>query len=57
WYAGSFGGRAAAELLFGKFSPSGRLPVTFYRSTEDLPAFTDYAMEGRTYRYLHHEPL
>ena len=57
WYAGSFGGRAAAELLFGKFSPSGRLPVTFYKSTEDLPAFTDYAMEGRTYRYLHHEPL
>ena len=57
WYAGSYGGQAVAELLFGKFSPSGRLPVTFYKSLDDLPAFTDYAMEGRTYRYLHAEPL
>ena len=57
WYAGSYGGQAVAELLFGKFSPSGRLPVTFYKSLDDLPAFTDYAMDGRTYRYLHAEPL
>ena len=57
WYAGSFGGQAVADLLFGAYSPSGRLPVTFYKSTDDLPDFTDYAMEGRTYRYLHTEPL
>lgn len=57
WYPGSLGGQAIAEAIFGDFSPSGRLPVTFYRSTESLPAFTDYSMEGRTYRYLREEPL
>lgn len=57
WYPGALGGRAVAELLFGQYSPSGRLPVTFYKSEDDLPAFTDYAMEGRTYRYLHAIPL
>ncbi len=57
WYPGSLGGQAVGELLFGKFSPSGRLPVTFYRSVEDLPSFTDYAMKGRTYRYYEGEPL
>ena len=57
WYPGAEGGRAVASLLFGDYSPSGRLPVTFYRSTADLPDFRSYAMEGRTYRYLRAEPL
>ncbi|MBR2716659.1 MAG: glycoside hydrolase family 3 C-terminal domain-containing protein [Oscillospiraceae bacterium] len=57
WYPGSLGGQAVGELLFGDFSPSGRLPVTFYRRIEDLPPFTDYAMKNRTYRYFEGEPL
>ena len=57
WYPGARGGRAVAEILFGEVSPSGKLPVTFYRDTEDLPDFTDYSMEGRTYRYLRKKPL
>ena len=59
WYPGAGGGRAVAELLFGLASPSGKLPVTFYRNEalEEMPAFTDYAMEGRTYRYYRGEPL
>ncbi|MDR3338102.1 MAG: glycoside hydrolase family 3 C-terminal domain-containing protein [Treponema sp.] len=57
WYPGALGGTAAARLLFGDVSPSGKLPVTFYRSTEDLPPFEDYAMKGRTYRYYQGEPL
>lgn len=57
WYPGAQGGRAAAEILFGEVSPSGKLPVTFYRSLEHLPEFTDYSMKGRTYRYLKEEPL
>lgn len=57
WYPGAMGGAAVAELLFGEYSPSGRLPVTFYRSTADLPDFTDYAMRNRTYRYFEGEPL
>jgi beta-glucosidase len=57
WYPGARGGRAVADILFGKCSPSGKLPVTFYRSLEGLPEFTDYSMEGRTYRYLKQEPL
>jgi len=52
WYPGQEGGRAVAEVLFGVVNPSGHLPVTFYRSTADLPAFTDYAMKNRTYRYF-----
>jgi beta-glucosidase len=52
WYPGEQGGAAAAELLFGDASPSGRLPVTFYRSAGDLPPYEDYAMKGRTYRYF-----
>ena len=57
WYPGSEGGRAVADVLFGRVSPGGRLPVTFYKSLDDLPAFEDYAMDGRTYRYLKAEPL
>ncbi|MCR5122918.1 MAG: glycoside hydrolase family 3 C-terminal domain-containing protein [Ruminococcus sp.] len=51
WYPGSEGGKALAQILFGDFSPSGKLPVTFYESTEKLPDFTDYSMKNRTYRY------
>lgn len=57
WYPGAQGGKAVADLLFGEYSPSGRLPVTFYRTLEELPDFTDYAMEGRTYRYMHQPAL
>ncbi|MCH4239063.1 MAG: glycoside hydrolase family 3 C-terminal domain-containing protein [Oscillospiraceae bacterium] len=57
WYPGAQGGRAIASLLFGNFSPSGRLPVTFYRSDRDLPDFHDYSMENRTYRFFHGTPL
>jgi len=52
WYPGEQGGNALADILFGKVSPSGKLPVTFYKSFDDLPAYTDYAMKGRTYRYF-----
>lgn len=52
WYPGAQGGKAAAKLLFGEASPSGKLPVTFYESLEELPTFEDYSMEGRTYRYM-----
>lgn len=51
WYPGARGGKAIAEMLFGEFSPSGKLPVTFYQGTENLPEFTDYSMADRTYRY------
>ncbi len=57
WYPGSEGGRAVAEVLFGRVSPSGRTPVTFPRSLEDLPPFEEYSMVGRTYRYMEKEPL
>lgn len=57
WYPGSLGGRAVADLLFGKCSPSGKLPVTFYKTTEELPEFSDYSMKGRTYRYMKGESL
>ncbi len=57
WYPGAEGGRAVASLLFGDFSPSGRLPVTFYRSDADLPDFRDYSMANRTYRFMKAEPL
>ena len=52
WYPGAQGGKAAAKVLFGDISPSGKLPVTFYESLEELPDFTDYSMKGRTYRYM-----
>ena len=57
WYPGSRGGQAIAELLFGEYSPAGRLPVTFYRTIEELPEFTDYRMTGRTYRYMKNDAL
>jgi beta-glucosidase len=57
WYPGEQGGQAVAEVLFGDVNPAGRLPVTFYRSTNDLPSFEDYAMTNRTYRYFSGQPL
>ncbi|MDR1362726.1 MAG: glycoside hydrolase family 3 C-terminal domain-containing protein [Spirochaetaceae bacterium] len=57
FYPGALGGQAVAEAVFGVFSPSGKLPVTFYRSTKDLPDFSDYSMENRSYRYFRGEPL
>ena len=59
WYPGARGGKAVANLLFGKRSPSGKLPVTFYHDEDlaHLPEFTDYSMKGRTYRYLERVPL
>lgn len=57
WYPGSLGGTAVCDILFGRCSPGGKLPITFYRNTEDLPDFTDYRMEGRTYRYLQGDSL
>ena len=56
WYPGALGGLALAEIIAGKHSPSGKLPVTFYKSVDDLPPFEDYSMEGRTYRYFRGEP-
>jgi len=57
WYPGQEAGTAIADILFGRVSPSGRLPVTFYRSVSDLPPFPDYRMAGRTYRYFRGDPL
>ena len=57
WYPGQQGGNAVADVIFGNYNPAGRLPVTFYKSVEDLPDFEDYDMEGRTYRYFRGEPL
>src|ERR1700691_5454258 len=57
WYPGQAGGTALADVLFGDYSPAGRLPVTFYQSENPLPALDDYNMKGRTYRYFEGEPL
>jgi beta-glucosidase len=57
WYPGQQGGTAIADVMFGNTNPAGRLPVTFYRSVDDLPPFADYAMKGRTYRYFAGRPL
>jgi len=56
-YPGEQGGNAIADVLFGDYNPAGRLPVTYYKSVDQLPPFEDYNMEGRTYRYFHKEPL
>ncbi len=56
WYPGEQGGRAVADVLFGDVNPAGRLPVTFYHSTADLPAFDNYSMSNRTYRYFNGRP-
>ena len=57
WYAGQGGSQALADVLLGRYNPSGKLPVTFYASNNDLPDFLDYSMEGRTYRYFRGTPL
>lgn len=57
WYPGARGGKAVADILFGEVSPSGKLPITIYRDLEGMPAFTDYSMKGRTYRFLEKAPL
>jgi beta-glucosidase len=57
WYPGEEGGTAVAQVLFGEINPAGRLPITFYASTRDLPPFEDYSMKNRTYRYFQGKPL
>ena len=57
WYPGARGGKAIADILFGEASPEGKLPVTFYRTTEELPDIRDYSMKNRTYRYMKQEAL
>ena len=57
WYAGQEGGTAIADVLFGDYNPSGKLPVTFYKNTNQLPDYEDYSMKGRTYRYMTEKPL
>jgi beta-glucosidase len=57
WYPGQAGGTAIADILFGDYNPAGRLPVTFYKSASQLPAFDDYSMKGRTYRYFSGDAL
>ena len=57
WYPGEEGGTAIADVLFGDYNPGGRLPVTFYKSVDQLPPFEDYNMQGRTYRFFKGEPL
>ncbi len=57
WYPGQAGGTAIADIIFGDYNPSGRLPVTFYKDIDDIPPFSDYDMKGKTYRYFKGEPL
>ncbi len=57
WYGGEEGGNALADVVFGKVSPSGRLPLTFPKSLDQLPPYEDYSMKGRTYRYMEAEPM
>lgn len=57
WYPGQAGGTAITDVLFGDYNPAGRLPITFYKNTAQLPDFEDYSLKGRTYRYMKEEPL
>jgi beta-glucosidase len=57
WYSGESGGQAVADVLFGDYNPSGKLPITFYKDTTQFPGFEDYTMKGRTYRYMNGSPL
>lgn len=57
WYGGESGGQAVADVLFGDYNPSGKLPITFYKDTTQFPGFEDYTMKGRTYRYMTETPL
>ena len=57
WYPGQEGGNAIADILFGDYTPGGKLPVTFYKSVNDLPDFENYSMKGHTYRYFEKETL
>jgi beta-glucosidase len=57
WYPGQAGGTAIADVLFGDYNPAGRLPLTFYKSIDQIPAFDDYNMTGKTYRYFKKDPL
>ena len=57
WYPGQAGGTAIADVLFGDYNPAGKLPITFYTHTDQLPNFQDYSMKGRTYRYMTEKPL
>lgn len=57
WYPGEEGGNALADIIFGDYNPSGRLPITFPKSTNQLPPYEDYSLQGRTYRYMNEEPL
>jgi beta-glucosidase len=57
WYGGESGGQAVADILFGDYNPSGKLPITFYKDTTQFPGFEDYSMKGRTYRYMTGAPL
>lgn len=57
WYPGAQGGKALASILFGEFSPCGKLPITFYKTSEELPDFEDYSMENRTYKFMKNEAL
>ncbi|MFD1316370.1 glycoside hydrolase family 3 C-terminal domain-containing protein [Namhaeicola litoreus] len=57
WYPGQSGGKAIADIIFGDYNPAGRLPLTFYKSIDQIPPFENYDMEGKTYKYFHGEPL
>jgi beta-glucosidase len=57
WYPGQAGGTAIADIIFGDYNPAGRLPITFYKSVNQIPGFNDYSMQNRTYRYFRGEPL
>jgi beta-glucosidase len=57
WYPGQAGGTAIANVLFGDYNPSGKLPVTFYKNVEQIPDFENYSMKGRTYRFMTEKPL